>query len=499
MSEETETYVARLAKLKELNAKGRDPFAIERFDRSHKAAEVACEVAFSSLDGTHVTVAGRVVARRKMGKASFCNIEDQSGRIQLYVRGDELGDAAYQLFLDMDLGDIVGAVGSVFRTNSGEISIRASEITLLAKALRSPPTGKVDDQGLVHGALADVEDRYRRRYLDFLANPAARDLVRRRSVAISTIRRWLDDHQFIEIETPVLQNVAGGALARPFVTHHNALDLDLKLRISLELYLKRLIIGGFERVYEIGRVFRNEGVSPRHSPEFSLMELYQAYANLEEIMELVEEMYIAVATAVNGSPMIACADGAIDLAQRPWRRLAMNDGIAEFAGIRPEELASLEQAKAACRRVGAPLDLAAETTLGGLIEKLHEVYTQPHLLQPTFIVDFPVETSPLAKRSARNPAVARRFELYIASQELGNAFSELNDPVDQRQRFEEQVRQNEAGNAEAHPMDTDFLEAMEYGMPPTGGLGIGIDRLVMVLTNTASIRDVIPFPLLRPR
>ncbi|HLV80299.1 MAG TPA: lysine--tRNA ligase, partial [Chthonomonadaceae bacterium] len=383
-------------------------------------------------------------------------------------------------------------------TNAGEPSIHVRGFTLLAKALRPVPFGKQDNQGNVYGGLTDKEERYRHRYLDLLANPESREVLTRRSKLVSSMRRFLEGRGFLEVETPVLQLVAGGASARPFMTHHNALDYDFKLRISLELYLKRLIIGGFEKVYEIGRVFRNEGISTRHSPEFTLMELYQAYVNLEDIMDLVERMYIYVCTEVNGAPTIPFQGQQVDLSRRPWQRLPMLDGIREYAGIEPEEMTSLDQAKAACRRIGVPFDLDKEATLGGLIEKLHEQYTQPNLIEPTFVTDFPIETSPLAKKRADNPVLTRRFEVYIVRQELGNAFSEINDPLDQRERFEAQVRQREAGNEEAHPMDLDFLRALEYGMPPTGGLGIGIDRMAMVLTGAESVRDVILFPVMRP-
>lgn len=499
MSDDTADQRAqRIHKLDALRQRGADPFAIERFARSHQAAAVTDAALFNSLEGAEVVVAGRIVARRPMGKASFLNVADESGRLQVYVRRDELGDDAYGDLLDLDLGDVVGVAGAVFKTRTGEISVHARKVTLLAKALRPLPLGKVDEEGRAHGALTDKEERYRQRYLDLLANPDARDMLARRSRLVSALRRFLDARGFMEVETPVLQAVAGGATARPFHTHHNALNYDFKLRISLELYLKRLIIGGFEKVYEIGRVFRNEGVSTRHNPEFSLLELYQAYVNLEDVMELVEEMFIAACTEVNGGPTFTAGGHTIDLSSRPWRRLSMLRGIEQYSGIRPEELRELGQAKAAAVRAGARFDVGQETTLGGLIEKLHEHFTQPQLIQPTFITDFPIETSPLAKKRLDDPTLTRRFEIYAATQELGNAFSEINDPQDQRERFEAQVAQSAAGDAEAHPMDEDFLIAMEYGMPPTGGLGVGIDRLAVVLTGAESIRDVILFPLMRP-
>ncbi|HZO88981.1 MAG TPA: lysine--tRNA ligase [Chthonomonadaceae bacterium] len=488
----------RLQKLLALRAQGRDPFRVERCERTHTAAQITDEASFAQLEGKTVSVAGRLDARRLMGKASFAHLRDESGRVQLYARRDDLGEEAYEQFKDLDLGDILCVRGFVFRTRTGEISIHVQEFTLAAKALRPVPMGKLDEEGRVHSGLTDKEERYRQRYLDLLANPESRRILTQRSKIIRAMRNFLDSRGFLEVETPVLQLVAGGAAARPFLTHHNALDYDFKLRIALELFLKRLIIGGFEKVYEIGRVFRNEGIDTRHNPEFTLMELYQAYANLEDMMELVEEMYLSICEAVNGTPTFAYEGQTIDLSLRPWTRLPILEGIRRYAGIAPEELTSLEAAKAACRRIGVPFDLEKETTLGGLIEKLHEQYTQPHLIQPTFITDFPIETSPLAKKHPDNPSLARRFEVYLATQELGNAFSEINDPLDQRERFEAQAAQLAAGNVEAHPMDEDFLRAMEYGMPPTGGLGVGVDRLAIVLTGAESIRDVILFPLMKP-
>jgi lysyl-tRNA synthetase class 2 len=494
----------RLRKLEALRAQGCDPFAIERYARTHLAAQVTDESAphwalpEEEQKALRVSVAGRLTAHRSKGRVIFADVRDESGRVQVYLRRDEVGDEAFERFNDLDLGDFVGVRGYPFVTRTGEPSLHVREFTLLAKALRPVPFGKMDEQGNVHGGLKDTEERYRHRYLDLLANPEARDVLTRRSRVVSAMRRFLDGRGFLEVETPVLQIVAGGAAARPFVTHHNALDHDFKLRISLELYLKRLIVGGFEKVYEIGRIFRNEGVSTRHNPEFTMMELYQAYANLEDIMELVEAMFVSICTEINGGPTFAHRGQTIDFTARPWRRLPMLEGIQQYADIPPEAFTSLETAKAACRRIDVPFDLDQEPTLGGLIEKLHEQYTQPNLLQPTFITDFPTETSPLAKKRADNPALTRRFEVYVATQELGNAFSEINDPLDQRERFQAQATQREAGDEEAHPMDEEFLLALEYGMPPTGGLGIGIDRLAIVLTGAESIRDVILFPLMRP-
>ena len=503
-TEPDDLRAVRLEKLNALKASGADPFRIERFDRTHLPAEIVAPDAphwalpDEERERVEVRIAGRIAASRAKGKVTFADIRDHSGQVQVYVKRDELGQEAFDAFNALDVGDIVGITGFPFRTRSGEPSVHVRSYTLLAKTLRAVPYGKVDESGQAHGALTDTEERYRRRYLDLLANPEARDVLTRRCRVASAMRRFLDSEGFLEVETPMLQQIAGGAIARPFTTHHNALDHDFKLRISLELYLKRLIVGGYDRVYEIGRVFRNEGVSTRHNPEFTMMELYQAYGNLDDMMDLVEAMYEFICREVNGGPTIAFEGQTIDFSERPWRRLPMLSGIEEYAGIAPEDLESLDRARDACRRIGVKFSLERESTLGGLIEKLHEQYTQPRLIQPTFITDFPTETSPLAKKHADNPALTRRFEVYVTTQELGNAFSEINDPIDQRERFEGQMQQRAAGDDEAHPMDEDFLRALEYGMPPTGGLGIGIDRLAIILTGAPSIRDVLLFPLMRP-
>jgi len=496
--EELEQRAQRLAWLQELRARGIDPYAVERYDRTATTQEIL-ENDEALADDT-VRVAGRLVAIRIMGKATFAHIQDETGRIQIYVKRDVVGDENYELFKQLHIGDILGVEGHVFRTRTGEITIQVANYTLLALCLRPLPIGKERD-GRHFSGLSDVELRYRMRYVDLLANPEARAILIKRMKLVQAIRRYLDERGFLEVETPVLQAEAGGAAARPFRTHHNALNCDFKLRISLELYLKRLIVGGFEKVYEIGRVFRNEGISTRHNPEFTLLELYQAYANLEDIEDLVEDMYVSVATAVNGSPRVLTQTPAgtpveVDFSRRPWPRIPILEGIRQYAGIQPQELQDFLSAQNAAARVG--LSMENEHTLGGIIEKLHEHFTQPHLIQPTFITDFPLETSPLAKKHPQNPGLTRRFEVYAATQELGNAFSEINDPLDQRERFANQLAQRAAGDEEAHPMDEDFIRALEYGMPPTGGLGVGIDRLAMVLTGATSIRDVILFPLLRP-
>jgi len=498
-------WAQRVAKLRALQAQGRDPFAIERFDRTHTANVIKrydaphWTLGEEERQALRYTVAGRLTSFRTKGKVTFADVRDETDRIQLYIRRDDVGDEAFEGFNDLDGSDIVGVTGFPFETRTGEKSLHVTGVVLLAKALRPVPYGKRDDEGHVYSGLTDKEERYRHRYLDLLVNPESRDLLIKRCKVASAMRRFLDSKGFLEVETPVLQLIAGGAAARPFTTHHNALDYDFKLRISLELPLKRLIIGGIEKVYEIGRVFRNEGIDTQHNPEFTLMELYQAYADLDDVMELVEEMYVAICQDVNGNPTFVYEGEAVDFSARPWRRLPILEGIHENSGITPDELTTLETAKAACLRVNAPVNLEKENVLGGLIEKLHEVYTQPKLVQPTFITDFPIETSPLAKKHPNNSALTRRFEVYAATQELGNAFSEINDPLEQRERFEGQLQQREAGDDEAHPMDEEFLFAMEHGMPPTGGLGIGVDRLAMILTEAESIRDVLLFPLMRPR
>jgi lysyl-tRNA synthetase class 2 len=523
MTEESDQRTIRLAKLEALRESGCDPYAIERFDRTRTASQVIARYHELEEAGVDLTtpqgladyygadlpeeqrdaLAGRIVAIRTMGKALFAHLQDASGRIQLYVKRDAVGEAEYERFRHLDIGDIVGVWGHVFKTRTGEVTIHVDDFRILAKCLRVLPIGK-EFGGETRATLADVEARYRMRYVDLLCNREARDILLGRSQIVKAIRGFLEDRGFIEVETPVLQAIAGGAAARPFVTHHNALDQDFKLRISLELPLKRLIVGGLEKVFEIGRVFRNEGISSRHNPEFTLLELYEAYTDLEGMMEIVEQMYAAACVAVNGEPHFRhryVAEGeerevVVDLGARPWRRLPMLEGIRQYGGIDPAELRDYESAKEVCRRVGLPTE--GEHTLGGIIEKLHERYTQPNLLQPTFVTDFPIETSPLAKKRPDDPTLTRRFEVYFAQQELGNAFSEINDPMDQRARFENQLAQSALGDEEAHPMDEDYIRALEYGMPPTGGFGGGIDRLAMVLTGAPSIREVILFPLQRP-
>jgi len=475
-----------------MRARGIDPFAIERYERTHTADQIISD--YAKMEGQNVSVAGRIVSLRIMGKATFAHIKDASGRIQIYLKSDVLGQDQYALVNDIDIGDFVGAVGTVGKTHTGEITVFVKTLQVLAKALRPLPIGK--QKGDEHWySLQDIEQRYRYRYLDLIINPGVMETMLTRTRIIKAIRDFLHEEGFVEVETPVLQALAGGAAARPFITYYNALEHDFHLRISLELYLKRLVIGGFEKVYEMGRVFRNEGLSTRHNPEFTMLELYQAYANLEDIMTLVERMFCFVCREIYGGLSFTYQGNTIDLTP-PWKRLPLLEGIKYYTGIAPEDLRTFETARKAGERLG--LDMEHEEHAGGIIEKIHERFVQPNLIQPTFVTDYPLETSPLAKKRPDDPTLVRRFEPYLGGQECGNAFSEINDPLDQRERFLYQARLRAAGDTEAHPMDEDFLFALEHGMPPTGGLGIGIDRMVMLFTDQASIRDVILFPQLRP-
>jgi len=490
----------RLAKLEALRAAGKDPFGPETFERTHLAADIREK--FDELNLKTVKVAGRVVSMR----GNFLDILDDSGRGQIYLgpEGKDDPTADYALIkANLDLGDFVGVEGFVFETQKGDKSIHARTVTFLAKALRDVGAmlgkeyrDKVTGEQKVADRMSDPELRQRLRYVDLFVNRESRDLLISRIKITRAIRQFLDDEGFLEVETPVLQVDAGGATARPFNTHHNDLKMDLHLRISLELPLKRLIVGGLEKVYEIGRVFRNEGVSTRHNPEFTLLELYQAYTNLEGMMDLTERMYRHVCRMLTGGDILTRPDGTQIDFSKPWARLPMLQGIQENAGIPPDAFGTLESARAALESVG--IDSSKETQIGGIIEKLHERFTQPKLTQPTFITDFPLDTSPLARKRPDNPSLTRRFEVYMCGAELGNAFSEINDPIDQRERFEAQTRLKEQGDEEAQPMDEDFLRALEYGMPPTGGFGGGIDRMAMIFTGAENIREIIFFPLLRP-
>ncbi len=483
--EENELIAARLRKLERFRQHGMDPFG-ERFPRTHRAAQITAD--FVALDGASVRIAGRIMAVRGHGKATFADLQDFSGRIQIYARQDVMGEASYGLFTELDIGDVIGVVGKVFRTRRGEISVEIQEWRLLAKSLIPLPEKW-------HG-LKDVDLRYRQRYLDLIVNPEVRETFVARSRIVSALRRFLDERGFLEVETPMMHPLAGGAAARPFVTHHNALDLNLYLRIAPELYLKRLVVGGMEKVYEIGRVFRNEGISTRHNPEFTILELYEAFADYTDMMALTEEIFTHVALEVRGTLQVRFLGHDIDLAP-PWRRLSIVDALREYAGVDVFELGDDAQARAVAHRLG--VEVEGNATLGQVIEELVDAFVQPHLIQPTFLTDHPVEISPLAKRKKDDPSLTYRFELIVAGWEMANAFSELNDPLDQRERFMAQLREREKGNEEAHGMDEDYLTALSYGMPPCGGLGIGVDRLVMLLIGVPSIRDVILFPLMRPR
>ncbi|MCA1595170.1 MAG: lysine--tRNA ligase [Chloroflexi bacterium] len=485
---------SRRHKLEALRRTGADPYLIERCERTHRAAEI--HALFDTLQETTVRLAGRLTAVRAMGKALFLDLSDETGSIQLYVKRDLVGEGSFNTIRDLiDVGDIVGVCGAVFRTRMGEISIRAEEVTPLAKALRPLPIGKQSKDGRSWYDLSDQELRYRQRYLDLAVHPSVREVFIKRTLLVRAMRGFLDNEGFLEVETPMMQAIPGGAAARPFITHHNALDVDLYLRVSPELYLKRLIVGGFEKVYEINRNFRNEGIDTRHSPEFTMMELYQAYANLDDIMDLTEQLLRHVAEAVTSGEALEVDGQTIDLAG-PWRRIAMQEAIEEKSGITARDTATFESARSAAEKAG--VDVSRDGTLGEVINKLFEHFVEPTLIQPTFIVDYPIEISPLAKKKPGSPGLTRRFEVFIGGQEMGNAFSELNDPIDQRERFIAQAARHAGGDEDAHRMDDDYLLAMEYGMPPAGGLGIGIDRLTMLLTGCTSIRDVILFPLLRP-
>ena len=472
-------------KLAALQEAGRDPFQIMKYDVTHHTTEI--KEKFEALEGTRVSIAGRMMSKRIMGKASFINVQDKLGNIQCYVRKDEVGEEPYADFKKLDVGDIIGVSGEVFKTKTGEISVKAKEVVLLSKCLQVLPEK-------YHG-LKDTDMRYRQRYLDLIMNPDVKETFIRRSLIIREIRNFLDGRDFIEVETPVLVPNAGGAAARPFITHHNALDQDIFLRISLELYLKRLIVGGLERVYEIGRVFRNEGLSVRHNPEFTLLELYQAYTDYEGMMELTESLYRTVAQKVLGTTLIHYGDVEIDLS-KPFERITMLDAVKKYTGIDFNEVKTEEEAKALAKEHHIAYEERHKK--GDILNLFFEEYVEEHLIQPTFVLDHPVEISPLTKRKPSNPDYVERFELFITQREMANAYSELNDPIDQRERFEAQEALRAAGDEEANSMDDDFLNALAYGMPPTGGIGIGIDRMVMLLTDSAAIRDVLLFPTMKP-
>ncbi len=500
MSEELTVREARLRKLERMRELGSDPFKVEKFSRPFTAQELLD----GFEEGRHVEFAGRVVSYRLMGKAGFAHLSDGDGKIQGYFRKDDLGEVGWELYNLLDIGDHVGVVGHLFTTKTGEKSIHISELTPLSKALQNLPLGK-EKEGHVYYGLSDVEVRYRHRHLDLVANHDVRRKLIARSKIVSAVRRYFESAGYVEVETPMLQVEAGGAAARPFLTHFNAYEMDVKLRISLELYLKRLICGDLPKVYEIGRVFRNEGVSSRHNPEFTMLEFYEAFVDLEAMMHRVEEVFEFVAREVFGGTAVTFPDGGTVEFGKSWRRVHLMEEIERLSGLGSEDLASIENAHRALGHreiinpaTGKRILPDEEHNLGGLIEKLLEVFVEPTLIEPTFVVGYPIETSPLAKKDPSNPRFTRRFEGYIRGKEICNAFSEINDPIDQRERFASQVKERERGDEEAHPMDEEFLFALECGMPPTGGCGIGIDRMAMMLTGAEHIREVLLFPFMKP-
>ena len=480
-----EQFLVRKKKMEELRQMGIEPFGAA-FDRTHTSKQIIDN--FEQLEEQSAVIAGRIMAIRGHGKAAFLSMQDKDGQIQVYMKLDILGEGQFAILSKLDIGDILGVEGKVFRTHRGEISVRAEKITVLSKSLRPLPEKW-------HG-LKDVETRYRQRYVDLIVNPEVKDTFVKRSKIISAVRRYLDGQGFLEVETPTMHTIPGGAAARPFITHHNTLDMDLYMRIALELPLKRLIVGGMERVYEIGRAYRNEGISVRHNPEFTMMEVYQAYGDYQSMMSLTENLVAYVAQEVLGTTKITYQGTEIDLTPQ-WRRMTMIDAVKEYSGVDFNLIQTDEEAIKVAKEHHIPLENA--TTRGQVINCFFEEKVEANLIQPTFITDYPVEISPLAKREVEDARLTYRFEAFVYGRELGNAFSELNDPIDQRQRFEAQMKEREKGDDEAHLMDEDFVRALEYGMAPTGGLGIGMDRLVMLLTDAASIRDVILFPTLRHR
>ncbi|WP_040551704.1 lysine--tRNA ligase [Peptoniphilus duerdenii] len=471
-------------KLKELRERGEDPFLIESYPVDSYSKDIKDN--FSDFEEKDVVVAGRIMSKRRHGKIAFLDLQDSRGTIQIFLRKDVMNEG-YDVIKDIDIGDIVGVKGKVFKTEAGEITVRATEASLLSKSLQILPEK-------FHG-LKDIELRYRMRYVDLIVNPEVKDVFIKRSKIIKAIKEYLDERGFLEVETPILGSVAGGANAKPFLTHHNTLDMDMQMRIANELYLKRLIVGGFDKVYELGKMFRNEGISPRHNPEFTNIELYQAYVDYEEMMRITEGIFEYVAKKVLGTTKINYQGKEIEL-KAPWRRITMIDAINEYAGVDFNEINTDEEAREIAKAKGLEVD--PKWTRGHVISEMFEEFCESHLVQPTFVTKHPVEVSPLAKRDPEDPRLTQRFEAFMNTWELANAFSELNDPIDQRERFEEQLREKEMGDDEAHPMDTDFLNAIEVGLPPTGGLGIGVDRMIMILLDQPTIRDIIFFPTMKP-
>ncbi len=481
----SEILRVRREKLRELQESGNDPYQITKYPVDNDSANIKAN--FDQLEGKPVSIAGRMMSKRGMGKVSFCDLQDRSGRIQLYARKDEMGEEDYNRFKKYDIGDILGVQGVVFRTQRGEMSVRVEKVTLLSKSLLPLPEK-------YHG-LKDTDARYRQRYVDLIVNPEVKDVFVKRSKIISAIREYLDSHAFLEVETPVLHNQAGGAAARPFITHHNTLDIDMYLRIALELHLKRLIVGGFDRVYEIGRTFRNEGMDTRHNPEFTMLEAYQAFTDFNDMMDLTEDMIRTVAHKVLGTGKVERDGVEIDLDQ-PFTRISMVEAVQKYAGVDFTQVETLEQARALAKE--HHIEYEERHKKGDILNLFFETYCENKLVQPTFLTGHPVDISPLSKRCKDNPEYTERFELFICGAEYVNAFSELNDPIDQRGRFEAQAALKAAGDDEACDVDEDFLTALEYGLPPTGGMGMGVDRLVMLLTGAASIRDVLLFPTMKP-
>ena len=494
-----ELMIIRREKLEKLKQNNKNPFEITKFDITHTSKEIIDN--YEELEGKDVTIAGRIMAKRIMGKASFCHIQDGDGKIQSYVSINDLGEESYKQFKEDDIGDIIGITGFVFKTRTGEISIHAKEVILLSKSLRPLKTFKFLGKALrplpekFHG-LKDTDLRYRQRSVDLIMNPEVKETFKKRSLIIKEIRNMLDEKGFMEVETPILQTIPGGASARPFITHHNTLDIDMYLRIATELYLKRLIVGGFDKVYEIGRNFRNEGMDIKHNPEFTCIELYEAYTNLEGMMNITEELIRRCANKVCGTGKISYQGEEIDL-EKPFRRITMIDSIKEVTGVDFNTVETDEEAQKIAKDLNMEID-PIKTTRGDIIVQVFEEKVEETLRQPTFLYEYPIENSPLTKKCKDNPRMTQRFELFIGGREYANAYSELNDPIDQYERFLKQVQAREAGDEEANMMDDDFVQALEYGMPPTGGLGIGIDRLVMLLTDSASIRDVLLFPTMKP-
>lgn len=475
----------RREKLEELQANGQDPFEITKYNRTHVSQEIRDN--YDELEQKDVTIAGRIIAKRIMGKASFCTIQDSTGKMQSYVSINDLGEESYKLFKTYDIGDIIGITGFVFKTRTEEISVHAKEVTLLTKSLRPLPEK-------FHG-LKDMDLRYRQRYVDLIVNPEVKNTFELRSKIIKEVRKYLDNKGYLEVDTPILNTIAGGAAARPFITHHNTLDIDMYLRIANELYLKRLIVGGFDKVYEMGRMFRNEGMDIKHNPEFTNIELYSAYEDYNDMMDLTEDLVRTVAKNVLGTTDINYQGTDIDLTSK-WKRISMIDAIKEVTGIDFNTIETDDEATKVAKESG--LEVEGTMARGNIINLMFEEKVEDTLIQPTFIYDYPVEVSPLTKKKKSDPRLTERFEVFIGGREYGNAYSELNDPIDQYERFKRQAELRDAGDEEANMMDEDFINALEYGMPPTGGLGIGIDRLIMLLTDSASIRDVLLFPTMKP-